>query len=352
MKNVSFLLPLFLLSLVSLPQSISDQIRSHVVAGIAPFWRSVQSPAASSSAAQELKSLQLENHQLRNQLDLVYEWLGSEKRLRDQTELFRSLCSDRMGERKFIARRSDELKSLLQKETRAAFARIIYRDPTSWSSSCWIDVGEENNGALGQTIIAKNSPVVVGASLIGIVEFVGKRQSRVRLITDSGLKTAVRAIRGSILDREIISLVKTLLDRLKKRPGSEFLQVEQTLQALQNSLPLRWEDDYLAKGEVFGASSPYYRTLQSKLSGIGFSCDFKDVESPGRDLRSEILRIGDVLITSGLDGVFPPGLNVAIVTEIKPLRSGDFAYELEAVPIAGDLTEISSLYVLPPMSIE
>ncbi len=355
MTGASFILPLLLLSLISLPQNASDQIRSQVMAAVTPFWASIRpSPVASLPAlnSQELKSLQLENHQLRSQLDFVYEWLGSEKRFREQIELFRNLTSDETKAKEFINRRSNEMKSLLQQETRAAFARVIYRDPTSWSSSCWIDVGEENNGALGQKIIAKNSPVVFGSSLVGIVEFVGKRQSRVRLITDSGLKTAVRAIRGSILDREIVSLVKTLLDRLKKRSGSNCEKLEEELRILQNSLPIRWEDGYLAKGEIFGSSAPYYRTLQSTLKGVGFSCDFKDHEGPARDLRSEIIRVGDVLVTSGLDGVFPPGLKVAVITKIGPLRSGDFAYELEATPIAGNFEEISSLYVLPPMSIE
>ena len=49
-------------------------------------------------------------------------------------------------------------------------AQVIFRDPTCWSSSLWIDIGEENNLALGQKIIAKNSPVVSGSSLVGIVE--------------------------------------------------------------------------------------------------------------------------------------------------------------------------------------
>jgi cell shape-determining protein MreC len=351
-SSASFILPLLLLSFISLPQNASDLIRSTVVASIAPFWVSTQVSANHASDSQELKSLQLENHQLRSQLDFVYEWIGSEKRLREQMELFRNIHSDDTAAKEFISRRSNEIKSLLQKETRAAFARIIYRDPTSWSSSCWIDVGEENNAALGQKIIAKNSPVVFGASLIGIVEFVGKRQSRIRLITDAGLKTAVRAIRGSILDREIVSLAKTLLDRLKKHPESKFDRIEEELQTLQNSLPIRWEDGYFAKGEISGASAPYYRALQSRLLGVGFNCDFKDLEGSAQDLRSEIIRVGDVLVTSGLDGVFPPGLKVAIVTKVDPLRSGDFAYELEAVPIAGDLAEVSSLYVLPPMSIE
>lgn len=346
--NTSLILPLILLSLISLPQNASDQIRSRAIASISPFWTSLRRPVSS----QELKSLELENHQLRSQLDFVYEWLGSEKRLREQVELFRILNMEDSKAKEFVSRRSNEMKSLLQQETKAAFARIIYRDPTSWSSSCWIDVGEENNGALGQKIIAKNSPVVFGASLIGIVEFVGKRQSRVRFITDSGLKTAVRAVRGSILDREIVSLTNLLLDRLKKHPDSKFGQIEEGLQALGKALPIRWEDSYFAKGEVFGASAPYYRALDATLKGVGFSCDFKDLEGPARDLRSDIIRTGDVLVTSGLDGVFPPGLKVAIVTKVAPLKSGDFAYQLEASPMAGDLTELSSLYVLPPMSIE
>ncbi|HEX2583290.1 MAG TPA: rod shape-determining protein MreC [Chlamydiales bacterium] len=346
--NPSFILPLLLLSLISLPQNASDQIRSRAIATMSPFLPSLRTPVSS----QELKSLELENHQLRSQLDFVYEWLGSEKRFREQMELFRILSAEEGKGKEFITRRSNEMKSLLQKETKAAFARIIYRDPTSWSSSCWIDVGEENNGALGQTIIAKNSPVVLGASLIGIVEFVGKRQSRVRFITDSGLKTAVRAVRGSILDREIASLTKLLLDRLKKHPDLKFGPIEEGLQMLEKELPIRWEDSYFAKGEVFGASAPYYRSLDATLKGVGFSCDFKDVEGPARDLRSEIICAGDVLVTSGLDGVFPPGLKVAIVTKVAPLKSGDFAYQLEASPMAGDLTELSSLYVLPPMSIE
>jgi len=348
----SFLLPLILLSFLSLPQTVSDQLRSKTVASMTPFWSFFHSPILAGSDGQELKSLQLENHQLRTQLDFVYEWLGAEKRLKEQIELFKTINPDDSKAKEFLARRTEEMKSLLQKEIRAAFARIIYRDPTSWCSSCWIDVGEENNLALGQKVVAKNSPVVFGSSLVGVVEFVGKRQSRIRLITDSGLKTAVRAVRGSILDREIVSLVKALSERLKKCPNAKFQTIEQELQTVQNTLPIQWEDGYFAKGEVFGASAPYYRTLRSTLKGVGFSCDFKDAEGPARDLRSGILAVGDVLVTSGLDGVFPPGLKVAIVTKVGELKSGDYAYQIEADPIAGELTDLSSLYVLPPMSID
>jgi len=337
--------------MISLPHTVSDQLRSKTVGTLASFWTFFR-PPTTSTGGEEMTSLRLENHQLRSQLDFVYEWLGSEKRLKEQIELFKTLSSDESNSKEFIARRIEELKSLLQKETRAAFARIIYRDPTAWCSSCWIDVGEENNLALGQKIVAKNSPVVFGTSLVGIVEFVGKRQSRIRLITDSGLKTAVRAVRGSILDREIATLTKTLLERLKKHPTLKFDKVEAELRAVQKSLPIRWDDHYFAKGEIFGSSAPYYRSLQSKLKGIGFSCDFKDKEGPARDLHSELIRVGDVLVTSGLDGVFPSGLKVAIVTKVGELKPGDYAYQLEAESMANELTDVASLYVLPPMSIE
>ncbi len=106
----------------------------------------------------------------------------------------------------------------------AALGRIIYRDPSAWSSTCWIDAGEENNALLGKTIIAKNSPVISGSALVGVIEFVGKRQSRVRLITDSSLKTAVRAVRGAVAERDISLLTQMLQDRLQKHPFKQTLQ--------------------------------------------------------------------------------------------------------------------------------
>lgn len=307
--------------------------------------------ANTSIDAQELKSLQLENHQLRMQLGLVYEWISSEKRLQEQAELFRLCGNDSSTTKEFTERRSSEMKSLLQKQTMAAFGRIIYRDPGSWNSSCWIDVGEENNLSLGKQIIAKNSPVVSGSSLVGVVEYVGKKQSRVRFITDASLKTAVRAVRGSALDRQIASLSHTLIEQLKKHPEMK-TELMTAITEAQSRLPISWQDVYLAKGELSGSNSTYFRSLRSSLKGVGFNCDFKDSEGPARDLRSEILHEGDLLVTSGLDGVFPPGLKVAIVTKVELLRPGAYAYELDASSTAGDLADLTSIYVLPPVSVD
>lgn len=285
-------------------------------------------------------NLKMENYQLRSQLDLVYNWLSSEKYLSEQIEMFRTLGMSS----ELMKRRSEEMKSLLQKKTMAALGRIIYRDPSAWSSTCWIDAGEENNALLGKTIIAKNSPVISGSALVGVIEYVGKRQSRVRLITDSSLKTAVRAVRGAVAERDISLLTQMLQDRLQKHP------FKQTLQEFKQTLKVGWEDGFFAKGEISGTSAPYFRSLHPILKGIGFNCNFEDIDSPARDLKAGILRENDLLITSGLDGIFPPGLHVGRVINIKPLKPGGYSYDLEATPSAGDLADLTFVYVLPPVS--
>jgi rod shape-determining protein MreC len=319
MNRLLFALPLTLLLLLSLPENVSDFLRAKTIAALKPAWK------LSTHAQSETQTLQLENRQLRQQLDLAYEWLNGQK----------------------------ELKAHLQKEMPVLFGEIIYRDPASWSSSLWINVGEENNKAQGRPAIAKNSPVVSGCNLIGIVEYVGKHQSRVRLITDASLKIAVRAVRGSIQEREIAALAHQLKTKLGMHSNLKTNPSIEVLQKLESQLPVQSKDIFLAKGEIHGSSAPYFRTLKSTLKGIGFNCEFPDEVSPSLDLRSgKIIQVGDVLLTSGLDGVFPAGLKVASVSRVHPLREGAFAYELEALPAAGNFADLTSIFVLPSLSEE
>lgn len=194
---------------------------------------------------------------------------------------------------------------LVHQIKKGVMAQVIYRDPTSWSSSVWIDVGEETNHTLKRRVVQKNSPVLLGKNVMGAVEYVGKRHSRVRLITDPGLKVAVRALRGSV----------------------------------QN----------LAKGVISGAGSPEWRS-KSSLKGVGFNYDFPDSKGGAQDLvnpTTALIQVHDILVTTGMDGVFPPGLPVAEVTRITHLKEGAFCYDLEAQPITS-LDEISYLYIIPP----
>lgn len=218
----------------------------------------------------------------------------------------------------------EDLAAFFELDFDFAPARVIFRPPSSWNSSLWIDAGSEENLKRGKDIIVKNSPVVVGKSVIGVIDYVGTRQSRVRLITDSGLRPSVRAKR--VVSRRAI---------------------------------------LLAKGELYGSSQPLWRSEEQVLQGIGFNYDFEDAEGPARDLRTgkpvdplakvpalPIIKVDDQLVTTGLDGVFPEGLDVAVVTKISPLKEGDYYYEIEARPTAGNLQELSFVFVIPPVGFE
>lgn len=269
-----FLIVLALLAVLSVSRIYSDKIRETVMA---LTGNSEPSPPDQ----EEFQRLQLENQLLKNELTTLREHFGN------------------------------DLGYIFYMDFDLIPAKVIFRSPAAWDSTLWINVGKATNAQLGREVVLHNSPVVVGKSVVGIVDYVGEKQSRVRLITDSGLTPSVRAVR-------------------KQGPITH----------------------KLAKGELHGRSRPLWRSHEHLLRGVGFNYDFADEEGPARDLRSPILKNGDLLVTTGLDGVFPPGLQVAHVTKIFPLKEGDYYYELEAHPTAGDLDEFSYMFVLKPLGYE
>jgi rod shape-determining protein MreC len=231
-------------------------------------------------------------------------------------------------------------------------ATVLFRDPNNWSRNIWISLGEQDNR--DQMCIAKNSPVLLGGSLIGVVEYVGQTQSRVRLITDAGLTVAVRAVRGEAQNRELLTHLDLLIEQLHTRPDLFSSQEEQRrflafLTPLQQRL-LPCKEEQLAKGELHGSSAPLWKSSSPTLKGIGFNYDMPDAAGPARDLHTPgLLKIGDLLVTSGLDGVFPAGIPTAIVTNIEPLKTGEHFYTVETKPTAGNLQDLNFVFVLPPL---
>ena len=71
--------------------------------------------------------------------------------------------------------------------------------------------------------------------------------------------------------------------------------------------------------------------------------------SPSDTYQIYLIAVGDILISSGLDGVFPGGLPIAVVTAVAPLEEGAFSYTINARLLAGDLDEIDHVRVLPPL---
>lgn len=306
-----------ILFLMSMPKQVVDRTREATVSSLAPAWenlayykRIVPAFFASSffarntaqenplnlSLSEQVEQLQLENELMRLQLSRIQDFQKKEYSL-NQLSSFETIP-----------------------------ARVIFRSPQSWNSSLWVNVGTADNEGYDRPVIVKNSPVLVGDSVIGILDFVGRRQSRVRLITDSEISLSVRAVRETQLS-----------DQETKKC-------------------------FLAKGELHGDSAPLWRTQGEKLKGIGFNYDFPDEKGPARDLRSgatvkkdphlpalPLISIGDRLVTTGMDGVFPEELKVAEVTYIEPLKEGDYYYELEAKPTAGSLEDLSLVFIIAPV---
>lgn len=281
--------------LMSMPKHLAEKTRGLAMSIAAPSFQSVYKIAGyfkksgdgsgsqsslSRQSSEELERLRSENIILSMLLKQNRELLENEIQLSYYIEMLEKNDDEALDWLKYQAEhRHINLKSFVETKVQSVPARIIFRSPATWNSSVWVDVGSDNNLGPGGEIIQKNSPVLSGDSIVGVVDYVGKRQSRIKLITDSGVTPSVRAVRkeeGKIL--------------------------------------------YLAKGELHGASSPLWREKSSILEGIGFNYDFADEEGPARDLRSgephddskggapiPIIKVNDLLVTTGMDGVFPPG---------------------------------------------
>lgn len=273
----------------------------------------------------------------KNWIESQVEWL-KDLRIRE---------TEKSKTKDFFKRRADSLALRLQAHLKGLPAHVIRRDQNFWNSYFWIDVG-------GVDCIEKNSIVVIGNQLVGLIDEIEERRSKVRLITDTQLFPAVRAVRGDAGSRYLLALMDQILEILKTKRGTFGVSTTEDLaiSALENlraSSIKSGVDRYLAKGELCGSRFPFGRGLRSYLKGKGFNYDFPDQEGPAKNLRSKdpLLCPGDLLVTSGLDGVFPEGLEVGIVTKVFPLREGDSTYDLEAISVVSHLNDLREVWVLP-----
>lgn len=372
-----FILFFALLSLMSFPKESTERLRGTAIAVMAPSWNQLLSiknffnwntaPNAPRIAAtdEEIQKLQLDNTLLHTEIIHLKEIIQQEMQLlMHLNELSREQTTQQTTT--FIKkRRRLELQKLLQ--LKAVPARVIFRSSAAWNNSLWIDVGEFDNKNLNEIIIAKNSPVLIGNSIIGVIDYVGKRQARVLLITDASITPSVRALRDdskTLLASEKIQTILHLFETTKtlSENQQEQKQLLNELQKTSNESRLDYTATYLAKGEVHGSGKPLWRSNRHLLKGIGFNYDFADGEGPARDLRTgapidssihlpstPILKSGDLLVTTGMDGVFPPNLLVAEITKVHMLKEGDYYYELDAQPTAGNFDDLTTVFVLPPI---
>lgn len=373
-KPYLLLLAIILLAM-SMPKSVAESVKGTVIAAFVPVWNTLtEAKGALQSNEQQqdavMQKLQIENRYLHNEVARLEELLKQECCVNAQLKAL-SISSGKNPAMN-SSFQYDMLSKRLSNQLSAVPAQVIYRAPSTWNSTLWLNVGSANNAEYGTEVIAKNSPVIVGTSVVGVVDYVGTHQSRVSLITHSGISPSVRVVRGDISHRLVAEQIALLMNRfscchgLFKTQDEKELMLKQ-LAALQKRL---FQVDskgtaFLAKGELHGGSEPLWRSPGSILKGIGFNYDFPDAEGPARDLKTgkplngtendkaiPILLVKDLLVTTGMDGVFPAGFYVAEVTKIDTLKEGDYFYELEAKPTAGDLQELTTVFVIPPVKRE
>ena len=215
-------LGIFFLGILHLPVAWSNGARESFV--------SIASSFSLGKSASSPTEIELENLLLKKQNAHLRSRLLSEERMELQLKKFKSL-EKLSGEKTkaFFKRRQAAAESLLNLELRSLFAQVIYRSPSSWNSTLWINVGEQDNEALQEKIVAVNSPVLSGKYLIGVVEYVGQSKSRVRLLTDSSLIPSVRVARGGSVDRELLEILELVLQQLSLRD-----EAQEALVALEN----------------------------------------------------------------------------------------------------------------------
>jgi len=159
----------------------------------------------------------------------------------------------------------------------------------------------------------------------------------------------VRALRGgvqnTILEKKISDLIQTL-SLQTDLAGSD--EMQHLLKTYLETLDIEAGDSYLAKGEIRGASRSLWNIGKGKLNGVGFHYHCSDEEGEAVDLRGKnLLQVGDVLVTTGMDGIFPPDLHVGLVTKVDPLREGATSFSLQAESLISDLGNIGEVIILP-----
>lgn len=346
-----FLLALALLLIFILPVAGVEKLRGGVVAITSPIWQGANAVKGwfgqSKESKVETERIMLENRLLKVEIERLNDLLHQEVALETDLLHLENLSHEYIDKEAFFRRRYEELQHQIDLQLKAIPADVVYRPSGTWTNLLWINVGSKTNENLGRLVVEKNSPVIKNSCVVGVVEYVGTNHSSVRLITDPKLCPSVRMGRGYSQDRMLLHHVEALLRALRYKQGHEILT--HNLQILQQNLLNHQSGALLAKGELSGLVPGRKGCV---LRGTGFNYDFGDDEGTARSIRAKdpLLQGGDLLVTTGMDGVFPAGLPIAEVSFIEVLKEGGVAYDIEAIPAAGNLDDLQRVFVLPSLS--
>jgi rod shape-determining protein MreC len=181
-------------------------------------------------------------------------------------------------------------QSPLDEDKDASLARVIFRAFASWNDFFWIDMGSKNSSIEEKSIVVSEGNV-----LIGLIDTVLDKGSRTRLVTSPDLSVSVHFIRRKERAEELLGL-----------------------------------------GTITGAMKGPLSFAGKKMEGFLFAFPILPK-----------VKVGDLIVTSGLDGLFPKGLLIGRVISVKPTIEGDSEVKVIAESasnhIDGDISEVKVL---------
>ncbi|MCF7851819.1 MAG: hypothetical protein K9M07_01095 [Simkaniaceae bacterium] len=345
----------FLLILFSLGRAAHDRI--HAVGGEIGAVISSIKPEVDREKAQllaRIDELSVEKHLLTEMMSQLNEEQLSDRLLSHQIERFFEISQQDSSDYKSaqaLRQQARDLGSRINSQMRFIRAKVVYREPGTWGSYCWINRGSEN----GEGVLSTNSPVVLGENVVGVVDYIGKYKSRVQLVTDSRLPISVQVLRGSEQNLNLLQHIERAYELLANRSDLSIRDEEKeilldSMKKLSAHLKQNVGDCKLAKGEIFGSSFSLFRRKKMTLKGVGFNADLGLADRHQK--VSDIVDKGDLLVTTGMDGIFPEGFHVAIVTEVEKVREADIAIHLEAKSTLINLEDIRYVEILPSLKLE
>lgn len=297
---------------------------------------------------------------LEEKLAESFDWLFSQEEERLRIELFqqalpliqkKDLCHKQLSEK--------ILKEQLLAQISSVRAKVIARDPQLWSHLIWINIGSNINKTLGYTYLKEDCPVLAHGAIIGVIEKIQENKSCVRLITDPSMTPSVRVARGSLATLKLIEDLRLAIAKLELIWPENSSVLEGHIHEAITSYTQKWDLKLLAKGRLCGKGDPLWRSRYPILKGIGFNYDFADELGPALELRTgrplhafwtevdcAMVQSGDMLITTGMDGLFPSGLLAGYVLKVHPLEEGAFSYDLDVLAACGHLDTLSEVEVL------
>lgn len=158
---------------------------------------------------------------------------------------------------------------------------VIGRDPVSWWNSVYINRGTQDHRALEKAIYRQGLPVISPYGVVGITGVVSEKMSEVILIVNENCQFAAQL------------------------------------------------EDCREQGVIQGEGSVREGNPQTRMRYI-------PKETP--------VKIGEKVFTSGLDGIFPPGLLVGKVLDARPSIKDSYL-EITIEP-AFDLAQLTELFII------